>query len=357
MSATPGLCLEYLPLPGGGARLVRLYGETPCPVLPDAVDGLPLTELGPYCFAPRQRERLLPPESTLRRYTVPAPAADGPRAARGRRYDFADEPTAPESLGADAPALPPRIAGKFLEEITLPDGLRVIGEAAFYDCRALRRVSLGGGVTAVGSDALTNTMALTRLTVRTAPEAPGGTLRLLAPLRGEVAVEFCPAGGAPAAVLWFPEYWEDVAETPAHILIPSFSGRGYHYRQCFTAAGAVDFKEYDAILAMTGEGDEPATLAAMAFDRLRYPAGLTADAAARYRAWLAAEGHGLLCVQRLLRAQDTDALHSLLALELLDPDALRAAAELARAADNAEATALLTGALQGKGRRRVYAFD
>lgn len=339
MTPTPGLCLEYLPLPDGGARLIRLYGETPCPVLPAAVDGLPLTELGPYCFAPRQRERLLPPADALRRYTVPA-------APRGR-YDFGDDtPADPTQL--------PRIAGKFLEQITLPDNLRLLGEACFYDCRALRQISMSSHLAVVSSDALTNTMALTRLTVRAAPTEPCGVQRLLAALHSEIAVEYQTAAGM-QTVLWFPEYWEDITEVPAHMLIPTFSGQGYHYRQCFTVAGAVDFKEYDAVLAQTGEGDEPATLAAMAFDRLRYPEQLTPAAADRYRAYLAAQG--LLCVQRFLQTQDLDALRTLLGMELLSPDALRQGGDLARAADNAEAAALFAGALRGKARRRQYSFD
>ena len=338
---SPGLCLEYLPLPDGGARLIRLYGETPCPVLPAAVDGRPLTELGPYCFAPRQRERMLPPESALLRAWTSRPAVG--------RYDFEED--------APADELPPRIAGNFLEEITLPDGLRLLGDAAFYDCRKLRRIQLGSGPLTVCSDTLTNTMALTRLAVRADTAAPSGVPRLLASLHGEVAVEYLPHGSAPQAVLWFPEFWEDIKEVPAHMLIPSFSGKGYHYRQCFTAAGAPQCKEYDAVLPQTGEGDAPATLAAMAFDRLRYPDQLDAAAAERYRSYLADAEHGLLCVRRFLDTQDIDALRTLLSLQLLAPDALRTAARWAQDADNTEAAALLAGALRGKASRRSYDFD
>lgn len=332
MTPTPGLCLEYLPLPDGGARLIRLYGETPCPVLPEAVNGLPLTELGPYCFAPEQRARLLPPPAALCRYTVPA-------APRGR-YD----------LGEDVPSDDlPRIAGKFLEQITLPDPLRLIGEAAFYNCRALTAIHMGRGVQALGSDALTNTLALTLLTVRGTASQPSGAQRLLDALRGEVELRFADA------VLWYPEFWEDITEVPAHMLIPTFSGRGYQYRQCF-AGGAADLKEYDAVLHTTGEGDDPATLAMLAFDRLRYPVTLSPEAEARYRAYLADPAHGVLCAKRLLTAQDTDALRALLSLAVLTADALRQVAELAVRADNAEAAALAAAALRGTARRRRYEF-
>ena len=33
------------------ARVLRVLGDTPCPVVPDTVDGVPVTEIGSYCFA------------------------------------------------------------------------------------------------------------------------------------------------------------------------------------------------------------------------------------------------------------------------------------------------------------------
>ena len=62
--------LDILPLAGGAARLVRVYGGEPCAVLPGAVPGpeggeWPITELGDYCFS--EKPRGLPgPEKTCR---------------------------------------------------------------------------------------------------------------------------------------------------------------------------------------------------------------------------------------------------------------------------------------------------
>ena len=336
-TATPGLCLEYLPLPDGGARLVRLYGETPCPVLPAAVDGRPLTELGPYCFAPAQRPGLMPPAGALRRWHAPGPA--------------------PEAC------LPPRIAGSFLEQLTLPECLRVIGEAAFYDCRKLTCLRFGRQIGVVGSDAFTNTFALLHLQVCAAPGEATGLARVLACLPGELRAAFMGSEPAddtaePLAVLWYPEYWEDIEETPAHILLHTFSGRGYHYRQCF-AAGAPAFAEYDAVLHQTGEGDAPATLAMLALERLRWPHALTRQAAEQYRAWLAAADHAALCAGRLLKLQDTGGLRALLALDVLDAAGLEQASALAARAENAEAAALLAAALRQKRAvaKKRYDFD
>lgn len=378
-AATPGLYLDYLPLANGGARLVRLYGHTPCPVLPETVDGLPLTELGPYCFAPAQRERLLPPPDALRRYAVPGgPGTDtaGPAFAPVGPAVSANQPGA----GRPRPdeGLPPRIAGAFLETLTLPDTLRVVGEAAFYDCRRLRTLCFGRRLEVLGSDAFTNTFALNRLVVRAGPGQATGLARVLACLQGEVQAVFagegpgdatesggtlpvsapsyregCESGVSagpgpnPLAVLWYPEYWEDIEETPAHILLHTFSGRGYQYRQCF-AGGAPAFGEYDAVLHQTGEGDAPATMAMLALDRLRWPWALTGSAAADYRGWLAADGRALHCVRRLLKDEDAAGLRALLAQNVLDPEGLEQAGALAVSAENAEAAALFADALRQK---------
>ena len=34
-----------------GARVLRVLSDTPCPAVPGVVAGLPVVELGPYCFA------------------------------------------------------------------------------------------------------------------------------------------------------------------------------------------------------------------------------------------------------------------------------------------------------------------
>ena len=91
--------LYWEPCPGG-ARLLRLLGDTPCPAVPGTIEGLPVAELGPYCFADR-------------------PVRPGAR----RTGDDAHE-----------------ITGNFVEEVTLPDTVRVLDSAAFYNCRRLRRL-------------------------------------------------------------------------------------------------------------------------------------------------------------------------------------------------------------------------
>ena len=76
------MILDILPLAGGTARLVRVYGGEPCVKLPGAVPApegegqWPITELGDYCFS--EKPRGLPGPEKICRYER---AEDGSRVA------------------------------------------------------------------------------------------------------------------------------------------------------------------------------------------------------------------------------------------------------------------------------------
>ena len=141
--------IDIIPLQKNTARLTRVYGDAPCAALPASVPGpeggvLAITELGDYCFS--EKPRSLPGADALCRYEV---SPDGTctlvqafglnLTGRHGRYDldFGEQPAAPEELHP--------VCGNFVEEITLPDSLQVIGSCAFYNCRRLRRLSVGAG--------------------------------------------------------------------------------------------------------------------------------------------------------------------------------------------------------------------
>ena len=85
----------WQPCPGG-ARVLRVLGDSPCPVLPDTVDGVPVAELGPYCFA--ERAPALPAGARLW-------GKEHPHAVAGL---FVVEVTLPESAPHDRGAEPER---------------------------------------------------------------------------------------------------------------------------------------------------------------------------------------------------------------------------------------------------------
>ena len=338
--------IDIIPLQKNTARLTRVYGDAPYAALPASVPGpeggvLAITELGDYCFS--EKPRSLPGADALCRYEV---GPDGTctlvqafgRNLTGRhgRYDldFGEEPAAPEELHP--------VCGNFVEEIILPDSLQVIGSCAFYNCRSLRLLTVGSSSLTVGSDVFLNCFALETLRVQAAPEQPTGLFALVNNITEAVQAQFWPADApAPLAALWYPAYWEDIEETPAHILLHTFSGQGYHYRQCF-----LDNKflpaEYDAIFPQGHDADDAAVMAMLCFARLRYPWQLTEAAAGHYRVFLAANTDRVFA--RLLKAQDTDSIRALLALDVLDKAAFASAAALAAKAENASAAALLADA-------------
>ena len=358
------MLLDILPLAGGAARLVRVYGGEPCAVLPGAVPGpeggeWPITELGDYCFS--EKPRGLPgPEKTCRYEqtedgTLRLTRAFGREVGGRARYSFDFD--APAASAQDDDLHP--VCGNFLEEVSLPDSLRVVGSCAFYNCRKLRRLSAGAGELTMGSDVFLNCFALEDLIVRAAPEQPTGLFALVGSITEAVRALFWPVGaGSPRAGLWYPAYWEDIEETPAHILLHTFSGQGYHYRQCFLENRLLP-AEYDAIFPQGHDADDTAVMAMLCFDRLRWPWQLSAAAQGAYRDFLKANTGRVL--NRLLKAQDMEGIKALLALDVMDADAFAEGAALAAKADNAGAAALLADAEHKKRaaapQKKRYDFD
>ena len=357
------LTLDILPLSADTARLVRVYGTAPCVVLPavlPAPEGgsFAVTELGGYCFS--EKPRSLPAADKTCRYTVEPDGTVRLTRAFGqavggacRRYDFDFD--APAS---DADTLHP-VCGNFLEEIALPDSLQVIGSCAFYNCRSLRLLTVGSGSLTVGSDVFLNCFALETIRVQAAPGDSTGLFALVNNITEAVRAEFRPAGAAaPLAALWYPAYWEDIEETPAHILLHTFSGQGYHYRQCFLENKLLP-AEYDAIFPQGHDADDASVMAMLCFDRLRWPWQLSDAARDAYRDFLKTNTGRVLT--RLLKAQDTEGIKVLLALDVMDTDAFAEGAALAAKADNAEAAALLADAEHKKRaaapQKKRYDFD
>ena len=261
------MILDILPLAGGTARLVRVYGGEPCVKLPGAVPApegegqWPITELGDYCFS--EKPRGLPGPEKICRYEraedgrLCLTRAFGRDVSGKERYSF--DFAAPAAPAQDDELHP--ICGNFLEEVTLPDSLRVIGSCTFYNCRRLRRLTAGTGELTMGSDVFLNCFALEDLVIRATPEQATGLFALVGSITEAVRALFWPVGeAAPRAGLWYPAYWEDIEETPAHILLHTFSGQGYHYRQCFLENKLLP-AEYDAIFPQGHDADDAAVMA------------------------------------------------------------------------------------------------
>ena len=344
------MILDILPLAGGAARLVRVYGGEPCVKLPGAVPApegegqWPITELGDYCFS--EKPRGLPGPEKICRYER---AEDGKLCltrAFGRDVSGKER----YSFDFDAPAAPAQddelhpICGNFLEEVTLPDSLRVIGSCTFYNCRRLRRVTLGPGVEGFGSDLFTNCRQLQTFRLRAAADAPTGLKKLLGAVSADITVEL------DGAQLFYPEYSEFLDEnTPAHIFNHSIEGEGYRMRQCFTPGGAVDYAAFDASFAQACVGESEDKLCRLALGRLVQPFGLGDDARADYELYLTA--HPEAAFRRAIDDRDEAALRLLVGLSLPTADA---AVYCARVGWSAGAAVLLGRTKRAK---KTYDFD
>lgn len=279
-----------------GVRILRVLGDSPCPVVPGEVAGKPVTELGPYCFAAR-------------------PVTGGCRWP-------ADSTDTHE------------VAGDFLEEVVLPDSLRVLHSAVFYNCRRLRRIEAGARLESLGSDLFTNCKALRTFALRAIPSANTGLKKLLGAVSADIEAEFLDGEGAR---LFYPEYFEWLDENaPAHIFNRSIEGEGYRMRECF-AEGAVDYAAYDATFAQACVGESAEKLCRMALGRLLLPFGLSDSARADYEYFLATHPEDAFTFA--IHQRDEDALRLLTGLGLPGREA---AAQCARAGWSAGAAILLS---------------
>ena len=140
----------------------RLLGVTDMPgelVLPEEIEGLPLTEVGPYCFA----------------------------------------------------------KNKYLKRVVLPDSVTKIERMAFYNCTGLESLEMGANLTELGGDAFMNCHNLHQLKVRCAALAPSGVRFVLRQISSDLTVHFMDKTEAECAVVLFPDYYESYDEvTPAH---------------------------------------------------------------------------------------------------------------------------------------------
>lgn len=289
-------------------------------MIPDRIEGLPLAEIGPYCFSEKH-----PQIGTL---------------------------SFPESMSAETAHC---ICGNFVEEVTLPDTVTVLDSAAFYNCRGLRRLELGPACETLGSDLFTNCHSLTCISLLCAPSEPSGLKKLIGSISADITAEFVSDGRVQAR-LFYPEYFEYLDEnTPAHIFNHSIEGEGYRYRQCFDGA-CLNAPEYDHSFAQACVGEPPEKLCRIALERLRYPYNLAETARGMYLDYLRV--HAITVLSPFIEARDLEGLRFVCNLDILDDAARAEAAELCGQHGFGAGAALFLNS--GKNKKRPpkqYSFD
>jgi len=225
-----------------------------------------------------------------------------------------------------------------LRELILPDTVVSVGDYAFYNCGALRMLSMGD-IRDWGGSVFMNCRLLDTFHLRLAEESG----RLLSFLADELAWELdvsmtYPDGGEIRLI--FPEYRESYEENcPAHHFDYNIFGAGYPYHHCFRNR-AFHPADFDGLWPdfLATEHDEDCALR-LAWWRLRLPRGLDGEAEERYLRYL--QGRGTDVLAWLLTERDVRGLSWFLDRAMPDRAALEGASQLARKQGAAEAQALL----------------
>lgn len=338
------------------AVILRCQGDESPLVLPERIDGCPVTALGPDCFgagpAPAGAqgglfsvaENPLPPVSreggTLTRITLPDTIRTvGERAfARCRGLKRLTLPRDLTQLGVRAFD---QCGG--LEHAELPQGVTQLPDYLFAQCRALKRVTLPQGLTWVGNHAFYNCMELEELELPRTVEFVGGGVfmnckklaRLVLPIGVNLSVLLSDLSNDLDLTVCYPD-------GIARFFLPGFSyeyedinaprmwrtityGSGQLYRECFSSRD-IDFDLYESYFDLAQKQDSVDTTVRIAWYRLRWPRGL-GHGRQRYLDHVTAHTKELMSF--LLGQEDLEGLEWM--LEHLDLDAAARAALLRQA--------------------------
>lgn len=301
----------------GGACILRGYGASPFVVVPDEMEGIPVTELGDYCFSDSGKE-----------------GKDGQFSAFQRE-----------------------LSGKFIQKVSLPDSVKKIGNLAFYNCTGLEEIQMGPALAEFGSDAFMNCLHLKTIRIRCGIVEKNGLKQLLGQRTSDTTVIFEKENQV-EAVLLYPEYYEMYDEVgPAHFFALNLTGEGFRARQCFRE-GIVDLSQYDGVFEQATAEESPHTLCQMAVNRLCYPAGLSQEARARYQAYLGKQEE--ILVQDLIRAHSLEVLETLFQEDILTANGKEESVRLASQSGWPEGAAAMLRLQQksaDSGKKDRYSFD
>lgn len=167
----------------GQAAIQKYTGKEKQVVVPEYVEGLPVTRIAPYAFAEHRQ----------------------------------------------------------LEQAELPDTVQSIGSHAFYNCRSLKQLAFSDRMTEVGDGALKNCCQLESFIVRGDQRRITGLKHMLDELEQEMEIVFLENR------LIFPDFVMDYQEnTAARTIHQEILGAGYSYRSAVFVTG-VDYREYDQL--------------------------------------------------------------------------------------------------------------
>ncbi|MCI8327347.1 MAG: leucine-rich repeat protein [Lachnospiraceae bacterium] len=224
-----------------GICIIRCYAKESRILIPDTIEGMPVTELAPYAFAAQMEEE-------------------------------------PENPG-DFPC----ICGESLEELILPKSILRIGRYVFYNCWNFWHFSFYSNIAYIGSGSFTGCKKLSHLSLQEVEEQKPCLREVLEELNQTVKV-FWQRERECAAL--FPAFFEEAVEnTPARIIETHTHGVGIQYRNAFKNT-RMNWKEYDRLFEVGKYNMERAESIYVTLYRLRYPVELEGEAREEYDFYL-----------------------------------------------------------------------
>ena len=271
-----------------GAVICRCFGSGAFAEIPSEVDGLPVVELADHCFAPE-------PSVRIPRHQLLYAVRDGDQytAQNGSSQPGGSMGPAGREQTDSADYCEP-LCGDRLREIFLPDGLRAVGDYAFYSCMSLHKIRFPASITRMGGGAFVACNHLQSVVFQTEelPDTEGeafssGCLKaVITDISYEIEADLTDRGGNMFCALLFPEYYEDSKEnTPARIIEIKYEGTGYKYRQSFRGK-EINLPQYDSLFYLASVQELPPTVLRLALLRLRTPVQMTAEAREEYLSYL-----------------------------------------------------------------------
>lgn len=217
-------------------EIVRCFGNDPKVVLPDQIDGYPVTKVAAYTFSERKR---------VEEIDVLSWQSEESFLENGQE---------------------PLLAGERVEEIVFPNAVREIGNYIFYGCKQLQRLEFSDSLLQIGSGAFTLCGKLRQLTVHLQKGEQSCVKEILGEQWQRMDVIFWKEGQKIPLV--FPEHYEEAVEnTPARILYTQHHGTGNNYRQCFYNR-EMDYRKYDDLFSLAIAQDKKSVLCELIFSRL-----------------------------------------------------------------------------------------
>ena len=222
-----------------GICILRCRSLDTAVVIPEEIEGIPVTELGDYVCSEICRN------------------------GRNGVWDCGKEP---EDL--------PGLWGSRLTELSLPDTIRKVGKYAFYNCENLEKLSCSTSTLDWGAGAFTGCRRISQLEFTEGAGPKSCFQEIISELSQTLWVHYY---GKQESRLLFPEFFEESVEnTPARILATRIHGCGHQYRYCFKES-EFQYQDYDSLFPHVKVQETEETVLELAEARLLLPGGLTEE--------------------------------------------------------------------------------